>query len=368
MRLVKKLVLIVTPALVLFGSIEVLIRTLDLTSPKFTTAPLPTEFSGLAISDSELFWKMKPGVILENPDGTTVSINSDGFRGAEVIEKKENEYRIVCLGESTTFGAGVEQYETYSYLLETELNKISDSVFYSVLSCGFSAYSSFQLLKYLELKAIDFKPDMVILYSEVNDYLPSSFRNFGHDERTFGMSDQQLYESSVDSWMRKLIDNWALAKFLVYRIARQQMQELSESAPENPVGEIGLNEKLPSRIAELSDGEVLQTQFNEKNFGRRVVPSERASNIRKMQSLCDERNIKLVIIHPSYQGSDKHECVLTDVCQKDGLIMFDAYDMLHLEGIPKDSLFLDSWHPTPLGHRSLARGLAGFLVGSDLLN
>lgn len=51
----------------------------------------------------------------------SVSTNSQGFRGPEIQEKKSG-LRILCLGDSVTFGWGVEQDESYPALLARSLN------------------------------------------------------------------------------------------------------------------------------------------------------------------------------------------------------------------------------------------------------
>lgn len=57
---------------------------------------------------------------------THVRINSRGFRDYEyTIEKPQNTYRIIVLGDSFTFGLGVELNETYPKLLEESINNVS---------------------------------------------------------------------------------------------------------------------------------------------------------------------------------------------------------------------------------------------------
>ena len=50
----------------------------------------------------------------------TVSTNSQGFRGPEIPKKKQKR-RILCLGDSVTFGWGVEEEASYPALLRKTL-------------------------------------------------------------------------------------------------------------------------------------------------------------------------------------------------------------------------------------------------------
>src|SRR5246500_5887905 len=55
--------------------------------------------------------------------GVPVSINSEGLRDREFsLQKPPDVYRVMMLGDSTTFGWGVKQEDTAAKLLERKLN------------------------------------------------------------------------------------------------------------------------------------------------------------------------------------------------------------------------------------------------------
>ena len=55
-------------------------------------------------------------------DGTYYQINSQGWRGPEFESKLDaSEYRVVALGDSATFGKGVEESDCWPRQLEREL-------------------------------------------------------------------------------------------------------------------------------------------------------------------------------------------------------------------------------------------------------
>ncbi len=55
-----------------------------------------------------------------------VSTNSLGIRGKEIsLEKPQDTYRILLLGDSMTFGWGVNEGETFAKILETNLNNFA---------------------------------------------------------------------------------------------------------------------------------------------------------------------------------------------------------------------------------------------------
>ena len=82
--------------------------------------------------------------------------------------------------------------------------------------------------------------------------------------------------------------------------------------------------------------------------------------------MCRDNNIRLVVIHPTYSYSKRHECALTEFCSRRGVPMFEAYDSLHPDA-PGPSLFFDNVHPTVEGHRRLAADLCRFLIDNQLI-
>jgi lysophospholipase L1-like esterase len=73
----------------------------------------------------------------------------------------------------------------------------------------------------------------------------------------------------------------------------------------------------------------------------------------------------VVVIHPAYRWSSRHECLLTRFCAENGVPMFEAYDALHPAEPAPERMFRDFMHPSAAGHRALAEGLSPFIL--DLL-
>jgi len=99
--------------------------------------------------------------------------NALGFRGDEVVlPKPEGEFRIVCLGGSTTYTLGVEDHRlSYPALLESLLVKSGfDQV--KVINAGVPGYSSWENLMNFQFRVLDVEPDMLIVYNSVNDIHP----------------------------------------------------------------------------------------------------------------------------------------------------------------------------------------------------
>lgn len=110
---------------------------------------------------------------------TLVKINSDGFRDIEYpIEKGDNVYRIAVIGDSFTFGQGVELNQTYPKQLENILNSRRNSKRYEVMNFGVPGYNTFQEVQFLKNKVLKYKPDIVIIGYLSNDIIDENlFKN-----------------------------------------------------------------------------------------------------------------------------------------------------------------------------------------------
>ena len=77
-------------------------------------------------------------------------INSDGFRDRRYARPKPTSvFRVLVLGDSITFGYGVEQAESYPKLLESELAEVARSVPVEVLNLGVGGYNPYNELERL---------------------------------------------------------------------------------------------------------------------------------------------------------------------------------------------------------------------------
>jgi lysophospholipase L1-like esterase len=101
-------------------------------------------------------------------------INSKGLRNNYEVNdtKATNEFRILCLGDSTVFGLAVDQGETYPNQMELILNARQNGIHYLVLNAGCPNYSSFQIMRFMESRGIQLKPDVIIISVGVNDPKP----------------------------------------------------------------------------------------------------------------------------------------------------------------------------------------------------
>jgi hypothetical protein len=87
----------------------------------------------------------------------------------QCLPKGENVFRIVSLGDSFTFGHGVEFNETYSYFLEEKLNSDAKTFRFEVLNFGVPGASMWDKVNIFKVNASHCEPDLVILQYWLDD-------------------------------------------------------------------------------------------------------------------------------------------------------------------------------------------------------
>jgi len=102
--------------------------------------------------------------------GARVRISPQGFRDDETSPTKApGEYRIIVIGDSRTFGFGVAQDEPYAQQLEHLLADRFPERPITVLNAGVPGFTSREALRFVETRAFDFDPDLLIVAVGHND-------------------------------------------------------------------------------------------------------------------------------------------------------------------------------------------------------
>jgi lysophospholipase L1-like esterase len=117
--------------------------------------------------DPDLYWVLKPNQKrFTKVNRRLASINSFGFRGKEITQRKpKNTIRILSTGDSRTYGWGVSDDETYSSVLEFQLNGIfkDTGIKTEVLNNGVNGYSYPQIYESIKKNLDKLDIDIVIV-------------------------------------------------------------------------------------------------------------------------------------------------------------------------------------------------------------
>jgi len=101
--------------------------------------------------------------------GVDVVINSDGLRDDEARSDADGVRRIVFLGDSLTFGWGVEHRDTFESLLERALDADQPT---EVLNFGTGNYNTTQEVELFLDKGLAYDPEKVVVFYFINDAEP----------------------------------------------------------------------------------------------------------------------------------------------------------------------------------------------------
>jgi len=99
-----------------------------------------------------------------------VTVNNLGFRGRDVpLEKQPGALRVLCLGDSYTFGAYVDDEETWPAQLESALSELIPSRPLEVINAGISGFTIVDELDFVKEQGLGLEPDLVVVAFVLND-------------------------------------------------------------------------------------------------------------------------------------------------------------------------------------------------------
>ena len=134
--------------------------------------------------DSELGWLNKPGRYFIKPthafNKVPLYINKYGLRNKDIIlDKKNNNKRIIVLGDSFTFSNAIPEEYIFTSQLEKTLNQDSTEK-YTIINAGVEGYGNIQeLLLMRRLAGNEIKGDIYLLMIFINDILDDLCLSYG---------------------------------------------------------------------------------------------------------------------------------------------------------------------------------------------
>jgi len=110
------------------------------------------------------YMKLSESYYGEEPDRIYNGFRTNPF----LIEKPKNEYRIVALGGSSTYGILGGYHNSWPYLLETKLKGRLEGYQCRVINAGIPAQTTYGVNRLLTSEVLEWNPDMIIIYSLIN--------------------------------------------------------------------------------------------------------------------------------------------------------------------------------------------------------
>ena len=180
----------------------------------------------LRVADGTYVYVLRP-----NTQAGAVYINGQGFlqRDEVPVERRDGFLRVICLGESTTFGSDLETNYP-AYLRKILASQARGFKGYEVINAGVPGWVSDQIALRVEHQLAAFKPDAVILYAGGNDF--QSYDPLGsppaisYFEHAYGGTAWKQYATS---WLKSV----ALLSAL-YHSKSRELQESPAAAGGQP--------------------------------------------------------------------------------------------------------------------------------------
>ena len=183
-----------------------------------------------AVADPRLLIRLNPGssANYRRPGVSpySVTVNSLGFRGAErSVVKRRGVFRIICVGGSNTYGADLNDHETWPHQLQRRLNGGSHGAGnrFEVWNLGVSGYNSLQLVATASEALARYSPDLIIF--SMSNRGPRHFLHGTVSLETYRRDPSLWLETfppaflDLPGWPSLQTKLWLLGRVAIYRMA-----------------------------------------------------------------------------------------------------------------------------------------------------
>lgn len=262
----------------------------------------------------------------ESDGRVTYRINALGLRGDQVtIAEPENGYRVICLGDSITFGEGVREDDTYPARMEDLLSQEMPTRQVEVINAGIQGYGTTEEEKLFASLCVPLNPDAVVLQAFLND--ATDFRE------TIRQNDARTHDMRLS---------------------------------------------LPGRVSML--WEIVERRRHATSLQSEYFDTTRRSfqslqwdacrqSLRRMSEAARQHNIRLIVVlFPMLWNLDEHydfedlHALIANAAQDAGCEFIDLLEVYR--GSPADTLWV---HPTDHHPNEIAHEMAAGRIAQELL-
>lgn len=197
------------------------------------------------------------------------TVNSQGFRGRadHAIPKPADTRRVLMLGDSFTFGLGVDDDESFPARIQQRLPTYCPDVRTDVVNAGVGGYGTSHSVALLEDLGSELEPDVIVYGFYVNDPM---------DDQTHGLhvlhgdtlqrhapppSDASRAKALVDripgyNWLLRhsALVGWLRHQYFAFRARRGARDTAAMATPQSAPYDLALTEGLFGRMATLAAG------------------------------------------------------------------------------------------------------------------
>lgn len=167
---------------------------------------LPNDLGKAKIEHDDAGWVNKPNFegMISGENGYPISIkhNNMGFRAQDDLGPKQKK-RVLLLGDSFVYGAGLDVHETLDFALQEQLGDD-----YEVINGGVSAFSTLQEYRLLQNLTDRISPDIVLVGVYSNDFKENIFIETSGNKKPIYAFEKLLHFGEIE----KNLINYILKK------------------------------------------------------------------------------------------------------------------------------------------------------------
>lgn len=282
--------------------------------------------------DPFLFWKLRDRLdahpVVGEVRGTPMSFEVstvDGLRSA-AVRTDNPELRVLAIGDSCTFGLGVDDDATWPVRLEGMLR--DKGIDAEVVNAGVPGYTAFQGLRFLESRGLALEPDVLVV--------------------TFGFNDRDLWSarSDLDTAQDLELAGWekVAASSRLYSGFRRLVRSEGEAIPSPSEDPEAAREEIRRRTADAVP---------------RLAPREFEDVLQAILLRAEERGIDVVFANWPYRSqvdqgirqSVRYQTLMEKVGREAAIPVVDLAGPFIDRG---GALFVDHVHASPEGNEVAA--------------
>ena len=211
-RRVKLLSILALTVLALLALAEGAVRAFR-PQPAFYATP------GLYVADPAIGHRMRPGLRARvgnwSEFTTRARINALGIRGPEIGPRRPGVRRVLVLGDSFTFGTGVEEDEAFPARIAAELTRAGTPA--EGINAGIGGYGVPDEVAWFEHYGMRLHPDLIVLGiftgNDLQDAAPDRPRTFVIDGDI--LDEAELHRSPFFHWLFQHSQLFALVKYSI---------------------------------------------------------------------------------------------------------------------------------------------------------
>lgn len=261
-------------------------------------------------------------------------INSRGFRGQELARNKGNTYRIVALGESTTFGIGLTaDYRPWPELLEEMIReRLKPSRPVEVVNAGIIRFNLEDTLHRLGPEILPLAPDLLISYHGWNGF------------HFFSAALPPVFGKHLPIYKPRPIRLLAECEYRLKMLASKRRLMTKSALNPPPVSDL-----MATPYARAYEQLVQISQTN--NLRLVLANYSMAVNAQSPAEVVDFYREAFPALYWQIQANQMHSRLVEEVARRNSSIcLVDTHP--HLDG--RHELFIDPMHFTQEGDRLMA--------------